>query len=364
MPANNSSKLRFLMAGGGTGGHVFPALAIANVLRERGHEILFVGTREGLESKLVPNAGYPMEYIRVGGLNRVSLGQKLKTAFELPLSTGIAAGIIGSWRPAVVFSMGGFVAGPVALAAILRRKPLVVMEPNALPGFTHRKLAPFVRKALVNFTETQRWFPPGKAEVVGMPVRDRFFTIAPKSGGPFTLLITGGSGGARTLNRASRESWPIFKERAPEVRILHQCGARGDYPALSEEFERLGMQGKVVEFIQDMPAAFSEADVVLARAGAGSVGEIAAAGMPSILVPLPTAADDHQRKNAEMLVRGRAAEMILDSALTGERLFQAVDELRRNPARCEEMRGNLRQFVKPGAAVRAAEILVQIASEK
>lgn len=340
---------------------MFPALAVASILRDRGHKVLFVGTRHGMESRLVPEAGYPLEYIRVGGLNRVGIRRQLQTAFELPISTGIVTGILGSWRPHAVFSMGGYVAGPVVIAAVLRRIPIVVMEPNAIPGFTNRKLAPFVYRALVGFEETARWFPPGRTEVTGLPIREDFFHLSPRTGGPFTLLITGGSRGARTLNRASRESWPLFRQSP--IRILHQSGS-GEHHALAEEFQGSGIDGEVVPFIRDMPAAFAQSDLVLGRSGAGGVGEIAAAGMPSILVPLPFAADDHQRKNAEALLNAGAARMVLDKDLTGERLYREVEALRQNPAKRAEMGTQVRRFARPGAAERAATVLEEGAQRK
>jgi UDP-N-acetylglucosamine--N-acetylmuramyl-(pentapeptide) pyrophosphoryl-undecaprenol N-acetylglucosamine transferase len=351
------------MAGGGTGGHVFPALAVANILRSRGHEVLFIGTREGMEFRLVPSAGYPMEYLRVGGLNRVGLKRQLKTALELPISSGVATGIFTTWRPDAVFSMGGYVAGPVVIAAVIRRVPLVIMEPNAIPGFTNRKLAPFVYRALVAFEETSKWFPPGRTEVTGVPIREEFFRIVPKAGGVFTLLITGGSRGARTLNRASRESWPLFRKNDTPIRILHQSGPN-EHQAFANEFRSTGLNGDVVPFISDMPGAFAESDLVVARSGAGSVGEIAAAGMPSILVPLPFAADDHQRKNAEALVKAGGAQMVLDAELTGTRLFHDVEAIRRNHEQAGEMRRRVRNFARPGAAERAAEVLEEAALQK
>lgn len=356
-------KYRFLLTGGGTGGHVFPALAVASVLRERGHEVLFIGTRTGIEARLVAEAGYPMQHVLSGGLNRVGLLRQIKTVLQLPIGAGMATGILGDWRPDAVFSMGGYVAGPVSIAAVLRRVPLVVMEPNALPGFTNRKLAPFVYRALVGFEETAKWFPAGRTEVTGLPTRQKFFDIAPKTGGVFTLLITGGSRGARTLNRAARESWPLFGRLGAPIRIVHQTGT-ADYEALRSEFASSGLDGEIVPFIDDMPKAFSGADLVLARSGAGSVGEIAAARMPSILVPFPFAADDHQRKNAEALANAGAARMVPDAELNGERLFSEVESLVANREKLAEMRERVRTFARPGAAERAADVLERAALEK
>src|SRR5215472_11259395 len=178
---------RFLMAGGGTGGHVIPALAVARELRQRGHEVFFVGTDRGLEAKLVPAEGFELRKIQIGGLNRVGLQQKLATLFRLPLTT---LGCL-TFRPAAVFSMGGYVAGPPVMAALLKRTPVVVMEPNAVPGFTNRIIGRFVSRALISFPETARWFPPGCTELTGLPVREEFFQIPPKPrADTLTVLIT------------------------------------------------------------------------------------------------------------------------------------------------------------------------------
>ncbi len=321
----------FVLTGGGTGGHVFPALAVARVLEARGHRLLFIGTREGMESRLVPEAGYEMQFIRIGGLNRVGLWKQLRAAVQLPLSVISAWRILRSFRPGAVFSMGGYVAGPVTLAALLAGIPLVIMEPNAIPGFTHRRIAKRVYRALLGFESTRAWFPPSKSEVTGLPVRPEFFAVQPKRSGTFTVLITGGSRGARTLNRTSRESWPKFRDSASPVRIIHQSGA-GEHQSLAADFEKSGLEGEVVPFIRNMADAFAHADLVIGRAGAGGVNEIAAAGMPSVLVPFPFAADEHQKQNAQALVDAAAARMVLDNEMSGDRLFQEVEDLRRNPA--------------------------------
>ncbi len=350
----------FIMTGGGTGGHVFPALAVGRVLRDRGHRLLFVGTREGMESRLVPEAGFDMDFIRIGGLNRVGIRKQLQAALQLPASVGVAAKILNAFRPGAVFSMGGYVAGPVTAAAILLRIPLVVMEPNAVPGFTHRRIARRVYRALLGFESSRKWFPLEKSEVTGLPVRPEFFAIQPKRGGTFTVLITGGSRGARTLNRAARESWPLFRQSGASVRIVHQTGA-AEHERLAAEFSQSGLEGEVVPFIRDMADAFAHADLVIGRAGAGSVNEIAAAGMPSVLVPFPFAADQHQRRNAEALLEAGAARMVLDHEMNGERLFREIEGLRESASELERMREHVRRFAKPGAAERAAKVLEEAA---
>jgi len=348
------------MSGGGTGGHVFPALAVARVLREGGHRVLFVGTREGMESRLVPDAGFEIEFIRSGGLKRVGLRRQIQTAALLPASIGAAWQLLKRFRPGAVFSMGSYVAGPVMAAALLCGIPLVVMEPNALPGLANRRVGGRVYRALVGFEATRAWFPPGKCEVTGLPVRAEFFDIPLKREGIFTVVITGGSRGARTLNRSSLESWELFRESATPIRIVHQTGA-AEYESVAKVFSIAGIEGEVVPFIRDMPEAFSNADLVVGRAGAGAINEIAAARMASVLVPLPFAADDHQRRNAEVLLEAAAAHMVLDREMNGERLFQEIESLRENPGELDKMRARVRQFARPGAAERAAEILEEAA---
>jgi UDP-N-acetylglucosamine--N-acetylmuramyl-(pentapeptide) pyrophosphoryl-undecaprenol N-acetylglucosamine transferase len=342
------------MAGGGTGGHIIPALAVARELRKRGREIFFVGTDRGLESKLVPREGFRLERIQIGGLNRVGLRQKLETLVRLPMVT---AGCM-KFPASAVFSMGGYVAGPPVMAALLRRVPVVVMEPNAIPGFTNRIIGRFVSRALISFPETARHFPQGRTEITGLPVREEFFRIPPKEMGPvLNVLVTGGSQGSRTLNRAGRESWPLFREAGVAVRIVHQSGPAG-FEELREPFAQSGLEGEVVPFIQDMPRAFAEADLVICRSGAGAVSELAAAGKPSILVPFPYAADDHQTHNAEAMERGGSARLVRDAEFTGEKLFALVREIA--PA-LVPMGQAARKFARPGAAARAADILEELA---
>jgi UDP-N-acetylglucosamine--N-acetylmuramyl-(pentapeptide) pyrophosphoryl-undecaprenol N-acetylglucosamine transferase len=345
----------FVMAGGGTGGHVLPALAVAGELRARGHSVHFIGTRLGIESRLVPAEGFPIDWVEIGGLNRVGLRRSIETLAELPLSVWHASRLLDRIRPAAVFSTGGYVAGPVLLAALWKKFPIVVMEPNAVPGFTHRKLARFVARALVSFPETARWFPEGRTEVTGMPVREEFFGIAAKAReGPLTLLITGGSQGSRTLNRAVAESWPLWKPG--EVRLLHQTG-KDAYQDLAQRFRATGLAGEIAPFFDAMPARFAEADVVLSRSGMGAVSELAAAGKPSILVPLPTASDRHQLRNAEALAKAGAARLVLDAEMNGTRLAQEVRRLAGEAGAMEAMAKAARSFARPGAAVRAVEIL-------
>jgi UDP-N-acetylglucosamine--N-acetylmuramyl-(pentapeptide) pyrophosphoryl-undecaprenol N-acetylglucosamine transferase len=345
---------RFLMVGGGTGGHVIPALAVARELRRRGHQAVFVGTDRGIEARLVPEAGFELRRIRIGGLNRVGPLQKVATLARLPFTTLGCAGLVR--RFSAVFSMGGYAAGPPVMAALLGRVPVVVMEPNALAGFTNRVIGRFVARALISFTETAHSFPPGRTELTGIPIRQEFFEIAPRPRGEtLNVLITGGSQGSRTLNRAAQESWPLFRAAGFRVRVVHQAGS-GGCDELRKVFAASGLEGEVVPFIADMPTAFAVADLVVSRSGAGAVAELAAAGKPS-----PFAADDHQARNAEAMERSGAARLVRDADLDGRRLFETISELARDPGALERMGFAARRFAHPGAAGRAADVLEEVA---
>jgi UDP-N-acetylglucosamine--N-acetylmuramyl-(pentapeptide) pyrophosphoryl-undecaprenol N-acetylglucosamine transferase len=348
---------RFLMAAGGTGGHIIPGLAVARELRQRGHHATFIGTRRGLETKLVPAEGFDLKLIDIGPLNSVGIARKLATLAQLPFTT------LGCLRDSsdAVFSMGGYVAGPPVMAALIRRTPVVVMEPNAVPGFTNRVIGRLVSRALISFDETARFFPAGRTQATGLPVREEFFRIPPKPRAQqLNLLITGGSLGSRTLNRAARQSWPLFRKSGLCIRMVHQTGASA-FEQLRGEFAQAGLDGEVVPFIANMPAAFAAADLIVCRSGAGTVSELAAAGRPAILVPFPFAADDHQARNAEALERGGAARLVRDAEMDGRKLVDTVTALAGSEPDLERMAEAARQFAKPGAAAKAADILEEAA---
>jgi UDP-N-acetylglucosamine--N-acetylmuramyl-(pentapeptide) pyrophosphoryl-undecaprenol N-acetylglucosamine transferase len=342
------------MAGGGTGGHVLPLIAVAGELKKRGHSVLFFGTKKGIEARLVPAGGFPIEYIEIGGLKRVGAARILRTLWDLPASTLRIFRRMRSARPRGVFSMGGYVAGPTVLAAVLAGVPVLAMEPNAVPGMTNLRLGRFVRKTLLAFPETARYFPAGRTEVTGLPVREEFFAIPPRRRETvLRLLITGGSAGSRTLNQAARQSWPLFRDAGFPVYILHQTG-RDAFDEIRSDFARSGLEGEVVPFIENMPQAYASSDLIVSRSGAGAVAELAAAGKPSILVPFPFAADQHQLRNAEAFERAGAARLVADKEMSGERLFRAVTEAASETARMGEA---ARALAKPGAARRTAELL-------
>ena len=346
-----------VMAGGGTGGHVMPLLAVARELQSDGHHSVFIGTRTGFEAKLVPPAGFPLEFIEIGGLNRVGIARTIRTLLQLPWSVRRTLQLFEKHRPSAVFSLGGYAAGPVVLAALWKHLPLLVMEPNAMPGLTNRQVGRFVTRALLSFPDAVRFFPAGKSEITGLPVRPEFFRIAPKPReAKLTILITGGSQGSRTLNEAARGSWSYFREGRMPVRFIHQTGTAA-HALLAEKFAESGMEGEVAPFIDDMPAAFARADLVICRSGAGAVAELAAAGKPSILVPFPHAADQHQLRNAEAFQKAGASVLVLNQEMDGGRLFEEVEKVRARPERLQRMGERARTFAHPDAARRAASAL-------
>lgn len=348
------------MAGGGTGGHVIPALAVARELQLKGHRPIFIGTQTGFEAKLVPEHGFPLEFIEIGGLKRVGIRQTVRTLTQLPVGLKRVLELFDRHRPSAVFSMGGYVAGPVVLAAWWRKIPLVVMEPNAMPGLTNRQMGRFVARALLSFPEAAEYFPKGKSEITGLPVRREFFDIQPKPRTEIlTILITGGSRGSRTLNESTRDAWSYFRHDQSKMRLLHQTGIDA-CERISKDFATSRLGGEVMSFIHDMPAAFSQADLIVCRSGAGAVAELGASGKPAILVPFPFAADNHQLRNAEAFERAGAATLILDRDMNGRRLHGEILNLSSEPGRLEKMGQQARSFAHPHAAERAAALLEQL----
>src|SRR3954465_14356860 len=341
--------MRAILAGGGTGGHVIPALAIAQELQRRYQaEVLFIGTARGLENRLVPAAGFPLQLVKVGALNRVSLATRLRTALDLPRAIFTAAGMLNEFQPDVVIGVGGYASGPAMLAAILKHTPTLAFEPNLVPGFANRMVARFVSAAAVHFEETAKHFR--NAKVTGVPVRKEFFDMRPPAHRERpTILVTGGSQGAKAINKAFREAAPELVNRIQNLRIVHQTGER-DLADTKAAYQQAGIEAEVSAFVTDMPAAFAKADLILCRAGASTVAEIAAAGKAAIFVPFPFATDDHQKRNAEALSTKGAALMIEESELTPERVANEVSSLLLSAGRLQEMSASAKTMAHPEAA--------------
>jgi len=355
--------MRAILAGGGTGGHVIPALAIANELKKSyGAEVLFIGTARGIENRLVPAAGYPLQLVRVGALKNVSLMTRAKTAFDLPRAVWDAGRMLNQFAPDVVIGVGGYASGPAMLAAVMKHIPTLAFEPNVVPGFANRVVARFVSGAAVHFEETAKYFR--HAEVTGVPVRQAFFEIPAKHGGTPTLLVFGGSQGAHAINEAMIRCLPELQRQAPGIRIIHQTGERDYNDALAAYASFSGTTGEsaeVFKFIEDMPAAFAQADLVVCRSGASTVAEITAAGKPAIFVPFPRAADDHQRINAEALARVGAAVVVEESKLEGVWLAETIAALLCDARRLQAMREAARELAHPNAARDIARLAARVA---
>ena len=351
--------MRAILAGGGTGGHVIPAIAIANELRDRyGAEVVFIGTARGIETRLVPQAGYRLELVKVGALNQVSLGTRVKTMFDLPRAVAQCSRFFKDFKPDVVVSVGGYASGPAMIAVGLSGLPSVIFEPNYVPGFANRISARWAKAACVHFQDTCRYLK--NCTVTGVPVRKAFFEIQPRPTDPTpSLLVFGGSQGARAINNAIVAALPILKERLPQLRIVHQTGPK-ELEAVQQAYAAAGVSADVRPFIDDMPGAFAEADLIVCRSGASTVAEVAAAGKTAIFIPLPTAADDHQTKNAEALAKANAGVLMPQSQMTAEKLASSIVELFGDRAKLKTMSENARRMSHADAAGKVAEIAVSL----
>ncbi len=341
---------------------MIPALAIARELRDTVKaEVRFVGTARGIETRLVPEAGFQLELIQVGMLKNVSLMTRLRTLTDLPRGILHCMGLLRRFKPQVVIGVGGYASGPAMMAAVLLRYPTLVYEPNAAPGFTNRVVGRMVSAAAINFEESRQYFR--NATVTGVPVRREFFALPERpADAPPHLLIFGGSQGARALNLAMPKIIVRLLEAVPGLTVLHQAGARhaetttADYVASGADAARW----KVAAFLDDMPQRFADADLILCRSGS-SVAELAAAGKPSLLVPFPQAADDHQTKSAEIFAKAGAAEMMRESEMTPERLLERLIALLGDRPRLQEMSARARGLSKPDALQSIAAIALKIA---
>jgi UDP-N-acetylglucosamine--N-acetylmuramyl-(pentapeptide) pyrophosphoryl-undecaprenol N-acetylglucosamine transferase len=355
--------VRVLIAGGGTGGHLYPGVALARQIAGRDPEaqIVFVGTATGVEATVVPREGFSLELIRVTGLKDKSGWRLMRGFLVLPLAAVDAWRVLSRLKPDVVIGVGGFASGPVLMLAALRGYPTMLLEQNALPGITNRLLARMVRAAAVTFEEALPFFP-GTGFVSGNPVRPEFFTDRHKdvhdhSRAPHDaarVLIFGGSQGAHAINVAMVEAATWLASARVRFAITHQTGQR-DVDLVRAAYERAGIEARVEAYIYEMDREMKHADLVICRAGATTLAELAAAGRPAILVPLPTAADDHQRRNAEVIARAGGGQVIDERELTGQRLADAIVRLATDQQRLSVMSQAIRTFARPDAAARIAD---------
>jgi UDP-N-acetylglucosamine--N-acetylmuramyl-(pentapeptide) pyrophosphoryl-undecaprenol N-acetylglucosamine transferase len=356
--------LRVLIAGGGTGGHLYPGVAVAREIQRRRPDamVTFAGTARGIEARVIPREGFQLDVLRSAGLKATSIAARLRGLGLLPVSGADAWRILSRRTPDVVIGVGGYSSGPVVLAAAIRGIPTLLLEQNAVPGFTNRTLARFVSAAAVTFDETVAFFR-GKGFVAGNPVRPEFFEAEAARSAPADrprLLIFGGSQGAHAINMAMVEAAPRLAADARRLAITHQTGER-DLERVREAYRAAGLDARVEAFLFEMDREVKAADLVVCRAGATTIAELTAAGRPAVLIPLPTAADDHQRKNAEVLAKAGAAELLPQAGLTGEVLASRVLALAGDEARREEMARAARTFARPDAAKVIVDKVLELA---
>ncbi len=355
---------RILIAGGGTGGHIYPAISIAQALKKKDPllEVHFVGTTHGLEKKIVPREGYPLHFILAGALNGVSVFRKIISLMLLPLGVVQSCILILKLRPKTILGVGGYASGPTMLAGFLLCRRLGIFEPNSYPGLTNRWLGRLVSDIFVNFEATKKFFR--NAQVVGIPVRQELVSAekvpsASSSNDPFRILIFGGSQGARGINKTVLEAVKRGGPWLQNSEIVHQIGA-ADFFEVKAEYTKLGKKNiESHEFLYDMPLRYSWAHLVLCRAGASTLAELAACHKASVLVPFPAASDNHQLRNAQSLEERQAAIIIEQKDFTPEKFISIVEEFRKSPLKSAQLEEKIHKFYIPKCAEKIAEKLLK-----
>ena len=351
--------MKMIIAGGGTGGHVLPAIAIAKALKkiDSNAKVLFIGTELGIEKNLVPKAGFPIEYVKVTGLKGHSIKKQLQALLAIPSAIFRSIQILRREKPDALLGVGGYASGPALLAAFLLRVPSALLEPNSIPGFTNRILAPFVRHIFGAFHKTAHYFPKKRFSVVGSPMNDSFQLLKdqlqrPKK--PFRLLVLGGSLGAKALNNTLPKTVALLKDHGINMQITHQTG-QNDIEKVKKAYETLGFMVDVRPFIDNMAEVYQTTNLIVCRSGAGTCAEITAMGIPAILVPFPHAIYDHQTENAIELTNANCAVLMPQNQMTPESLSETILELIKNPKRLESMSQNAFKIAKTSAAEEIAK---------
>ena len=353
---------KILFAGGGTGGHLFSGIAVAEYLREKkpGIEILFVGTPFGLEKEIVPAAGFPLRFIEATPLKGSGLTARIRSLVRLPKAYRQSKKILKEFRPQVVVGIGGYASGPMTLAAHFSKIPTAIIEQNSIPGFTNRILARYADRIFISFAKAREYFDPGKTLLTGNPTRRLAAAGGQKPAGRFCVFILGGSQGAHALNEAMLQAVPKLREQASRLHLIHQTGPQ-DFSAVEQAYRDAGISAEVFPFSQQLGPYYAQADLMLCRAGAGTITELQNLGLPAILVPYPFAADDHQRYNAEEMVKAGAAEMILNSELSGTKVAGQIDFYLQHPDILLRMRAAAQNLAKPEATSEVAAICLGLA---
>jgi UDP-N-acetylglucosamine--N-acetylmuramyl-(pentapeptide) pyrophosphoryl-undecaprenol N-acetylglucosamine transferase len=365
---HRSAVMRLLIAGGGTGGHLYPGLALAEEVKTRHprNDVLFVGSPRGIEVRAVPKAGFPLELIDVGPIKRQGFKGTLKGMFGLPRSLWQSMRILRRFDPDVVFGVGGYASGPVVMAAFLMGIPRAIQEQNALPGFTNKSLGRFAQAIFIAFDEARPFFPPARTHLIGNPIRRAFLENYLHDKAPeerFSLLVTGGSQGAHVLNLRVVEALELLApELGPKLRVQHQTGTR-DLDEIAARYAKLAPSGLIAEasaFIDDMAHAYALADLLVCRAGATTIAELTVCKKPAILVPFPFAADDHQTVNARALGKSGAAVLLPEKDLTAQTLADEIRALAGDRERLKKMSRASALLGRPEAAREIADVCVSL----
>ncbi len=351
--------MRVAIAGGGTGGHLYSGLAVYERLVDTSYganEVIFIGTKYGIEKDVLPRIGKKVFFLPVGKFRKSGLAAKAWSVLILPISVFASVWLLFRLRPDAALGVGGYASGPFVLAASLLRLPTAIIEQNSIPGLTNRILGRWVKKAFLGIPGAESEFPSGVGEYVGNPIRKGLFDVPPLTEieGIFTILIFGGSQGARGINELLKEALPVLSDYRNSIKFIHITGLL-EYQSMIEAYKKFDVKAEVFEFSDQMERHYARANFVIARSGAMTVSELCAVGRPSLLIPYPFAVDDHQAKNAEFLVRGGAALMMRQEELTGERLAELIKYAKSHPERLIEMGKRARDMAEPDAAKKIAE---------
>ena len=352
--------MRLLIAGGGTGGHLFPGIAVAEefLARDPGNRVMFVGTEHGIEARVLPRLGFTLQCITATGIRSRGRLSQAKGIAMLLYGYSQSRKILREFRPDLVLGVGGYASGPVVLAARGMQIRRFIHEQNAIPGFTNKVLSRFVDEVFVSLDESQKYFPKEKTLLTGNPIRKEIraemekveaLQEIPGAPGPFRILIFGGSAGAHSVNMAVKAALPLMVGIKEKLRITHQTGEK-DLEEVREAYGKEQFDAAVVPFIDNMAAAYHEADLIVCRAGATTIAEVTACGKSCVFIPFPHAVDDHQRLNAEALLKKGAGFMLLERELTGESLAGLIKELMADPQQLKQVGENARGLARPDAA--------------
>lgn len=350
-----SEKKTLIVTGGGTGGHLFAGISIADEWKKRHPDsrILFIGARGGIEEKLVPRAGYPLELLSLGALKGVGVASRLKTLFRIPFALFKSVYLLIREKPSAVVGVGGYASGPVVLAAWaigwMWKCRIGILEQNAVPGLTNRILGGFAHQVFCAFPGIDKKFDQNKALITGNPIRKEITPQPSASRTPFSIFIFGGSQGAMGINTLVLELLPLIQDLKGQIEITHQTGER-DFDRVKAGYEKSNFPARVEKFIYDMPASYSKASLVICRSGSSTLAELAAVGRAAILIPFPQAADNHQEKNARLFEAANAAIVLLQGKASGNDLSPLVRKLMSSPESLKKMEDSMRTFHMKAAA--------------